>query len=108
MSYYAKVNNGIVEKVIVANSTFFDNYTDDSPGEWVETFITGGVRKNYAGVGHSYDSIRDAFITQNPFSSWELNDTTCQWKPPVAFPAGDKAYEWDESTENWLELLEEI
>jgi hypothetical protein len=103
MAYYAKVNNGIVEKVIVAEADFFDTFVDDSPGEWLKTSYTGATRKNYAGVGFTYDSTRDAFIPPQPYSSWTLNEDTCQYDSPVPYPDDDKMYEWDEATTNWKE-----
>jgi hypothetical protein len=103
MTHYAKVNNGIVEKVIVAEAGFFDTFVDDSPGEWVETSYTGDFRKNYAGVGYTYDTTRDAFIPQQSYNSWTLNETTCQWEAPSAKPDG--VYTWDETTTNWKEVI---
>jgi len=61
-------------------------------------------RKNYAGIGYTYDSSRDAFIPPKPFNSWVLNETTCRWDAPVAMPSDDKRYTWDESTINWIEV----
>jgi hypothetical protein len=103
MTYYAKVNNEIVEKVISASQGFIDNIVDTSPGRWIETSDTGDFRKNYAGVGYTYDEARDAFYLPQPFPSWTLVEDTCQWEAPVAYPDGDKFYEWDEATTNWKE-----
>lgn len=106
MAHYAKVNNGIVEKVIVAEADFFDSFVDDSPGTWIQTSYNtkGGVhlldgtplRKNYAGIGFVYDATLDAFYEAQPFSSWILNESTCLWEPPIARP-DSKHYHWDES-----------
>jgi len=104
MAYYAKVNNGIVEKVIVAEASFFDTFIDDSPGKWIETSINGSVRKNYAGIGDTYDLTKDAFIAPQPYASWTLDESTCQWEPPVAEPDDGKKYKWDEDTTNWTEI----
>ena len=114
MAHYAKVNKGIVEKVIVAEAAFFDTYTDNSPGAWIQTSYNtrGGVhqlggtplRKNYAGKGYTYDKSRDAFYGPQPFNSWTLNESTCLWEAPVAFPDDGKKYEWNEATTNWIEV----
>jgi hypothetical protein len=61
-------------------------------------------RKNYAGIGYSYDATRDAFVPPKPFASWSLNETSCLWEPPVAYPTDDKAYSWNESTTSWEEI----
>ena len=121
MAHYAKIVDGIVTQVIVAEADFFDTFVDDSPGEWVQTSYNtlggvhydpetrepdGGValRKNYAGVGFTYDSDRDAFIAPKPFESWTLNDTTCLWEAPVEYPDDGNKYIWDESTTSWVEV----
>jgi hypothetical protein len=123
MAHYAKVVDSIVTKVIVAEAEFFDTFIDNSPGEWVQTSYNthGGVhynpetgepddgvalRKNYAGIGFTYDSTRDAFIAPKPFESWTLNDTSCLWEAPVAFPDDGKEYIWNESITNWTEVTE--
>ena len=113
MGHFAKVNNGIVEQVIVAEPEFFDTFVDSSPGQWIQTsynthggvHATGGtpLRKNYAGIGFTYDSQRDAFIPPKPFASWVLNEDTCLWDAPVAMPTDGKRYQWDEATTSWVE-----
>ena len=113
MAHFAKVNNGIVEQVIVAEPEFFETFVDSSPGQWIQTSYNtrGGVhtlggtplRKNYAGVGFTYDRDRDAFIPPQPFASWTLNEGTCLWNAPVAYPSGDGQYQWDEETTSWIE-----
>ncbi len=105
MGIYAKVKNGIVEKVIVAESDFFDSFVDDSAGQWLETKIDGSIRKNYAGIGFSYDSTRDAFIPPQPYPSWILNETTCLWECPVAYPDDGNMYEWNETDQQWDEII---
>ena len=111
MAHYAKVVNGTVTQVIVAEASFFDTFVDTEPGEWIQTSYNthGGVhslggtplRKNYAGIGYSYDRTKDAFIPPKPYSSWILDDTTCQWKSPIDMPtdelASGKCYYWDEA-----------
>jgi hypothetical protein len=121
MSHFAKVNNGIVEQVIVAEPEFFDTFVDSSPGQWIQTSYNtrGGVhynpdtgepsvdqtkalRKNYAGVGYTYDVERDAFIPPQPYASWVLNEETCLWDSPIPYPTDGNTYKWDESTLNWV------
>jgi len=112
MSHFAKVNNGIVVQVIVAEPEFFRTFVDSSPGEWIQTsyntragvHLNGGtpLRKNYAGIGFTYDHTLDAFIPPKPYASWVLNEDTCQWKAPVAYPSDDLKYSWDESTTSWV------
>ena len=111
MSHYAKVNNGIVQQVIVAEPEFFTTFVDSSPGTWVQTSYNthGGqhpqgkpLRKNYAGVGYTYDRVRDAFIAPKPFASWLLNETTCLWNAPTPQPTDGKLYSWDEATTSWI------
>jgi hypothetical protein len=104
MAHYAKVNNGIVEQIIVAEVEFFDTFIDSSPGEWIQTSYNKTIRKNYAGVGFTYDSTRDAFIPPKPYPSWVLNEDTCQYDSPVPYPDDDKRYEWNEETTNWKEI----
>jgi hypothetical protein len=111
MAHFAKVNNGIVEQVIVAEPEFFDTFVDSSPGQWIQTSYNthGGVhanggtplRKNYAGIGYSYDATRDAFIPPKPYASWVLNEDTCLWDAPVAMPTDGGRYAWNESTQTW-------
>jgi hypothetical protein len=71
--------------------------------KWVQTSYNGTIRKNYAGIGYTYDRVRDAFIAPQPFASWTLDEDTCQWSAPVAMPTDDKIYVWDEATTNWVE-----
>ena len=115
MGHFAKVNNGIVEQVIVAEPEFFQTFVDSSPGEWIQTSYNthGGqhpegrpLRKNYAGIGFSYDRTRDAFIPPKPHASWVLNETTCLWDSPVPYPTDGKKYQWDEATTSWIEMTE--
>ena len=117
MAHYAKVSNGLVTQVIVAEPEFFDTFVDSSPGEWIQTSYntSGGVhsegntplRKNYAGVGYTYDTARDAFIPPQPYPSWVLDEDTCQWDSPVPYPTDDLMYSWDEDTLAWVETVEE-
>ena len=104
MSYFAKIENNIVTKVIVADADFFETFVDDSAGTWLETKMDGSIRKNYAGIGFSYDSTRDAFIPPQPYPSWILNEDSCQWECPVAYPNDDKVHEWNETDQQWDEI----
>jgi len=100
MSHYAKVNNGIVEKVIVADADFFDTFVDDSPAEWIETSYNNTFRKNYAGIGATYNKDKDIFISPQPYNSWSL-DGNSDWQPPVEYPTGGKQYVWNEINTSW-------
>ena len=104
MSYFAKLENSIVTKVIVAEVEFFETFVDDTPGQWIETKMDGSIRKNYAGIGFTYDATRDAFIPPKPFASWTLNEDTCLWEPPVAYPDDGNMYEWNETDQTWDEV----
>jgi len=74
-------------------------------GWYKQTSYNGNFRKNYAGLGDTYDTTRDAFIAPQPYSSWTLNEDTCRWESPVPYPEDDKVYEWDEETTNWVEVV---
>lgn len=128
MAHFAKVHNGIVEQVIVAEAEFFETFVDSSPGEWIQTSYNtyGGVhyqpnmymvpsedqskalRKNYAAIGYTYDRTRDAFYAPKPYASWTLNEQTCIWEPPTPYPEDavrlQKNYYWDEPTLAWIFL----
>ena len=115
MAHFAKVNNGIVEQVIVAEPEFFDTFVDSSPGQWIQTSYNthGGqhpegrpLRKNFAGIGYTYDSQRDAFIPPKPYASWTLNEETCLWESPVPYPDDGEQYTWNEDTQEWVEITE--
>jgi hypothetical protein len=119
MGHFAKVVDGKVTQVIVAEPEFFDTFVDSSPGQWLQTSYNtrgnvhygqdgqpdGGValRGNYAGVGYSYDAQADIFIAPQPFASWTLDSQTCLWNAPVAMPTDGKLYAWDEATTSWKE-----
>ncbi|CAB4221261.1 hypothetical protein UFOVP1636_217 [uncultured Caudovirales phage] len=116
MSHFAKVENGIVTHVIVAEQDFINSGLVGDPSIWIQTSYNtyagehrlGGtpLRKNYAGLGYTYDSERDAFIPPNPFPSWILNENTCLWNPPIPMPTSESNnvyYTWNEETQNWTE-----
>lgn len=112
MSHFAKVCDGKVIQVIVAEKEFFDTFVDSSPGTWIQTsYNTYGnqhpegrpLRGNYAGIGYTYDSTNDVFYAPQPYPSWILNNNTWLWESPVPYPADDKRYIWDETITNWVE-----
>lgn len=116
MSHFAKVVDGKVTQVIVAEPDFFNTFVDTSPGEWIQTSYNthgnqhknGGtpLRGNYAGIGYTYDRTNDVFYSAQPFASWILNESTWLWEAPVAMPDDDKRYQWDEATISWKEITE--
>lgn len=120
MAHFAKVQNGIVTQVIVAEQEFFNTFVDTSPGEWIKTSYNtrGGkyynsetgelsedqsktLRKNYAGIDYLYNRELDAFIPPRPFQSWVLNEETCLWEAPILYPNDNKSYTWDEESQIW-------
>ena len=114
MAHYAKVENGIVTQVIVAEQEFINSGYVGEPTDWVQTsYNTHGnqhpegrpLRGNYAGIGFTYDSTNDVFYAPQPYPSWILNNTTWIWEAPVAYPTDGKAYKWDEIIQNWSELI---
>ena len=114
MSHFAKVENGTVTQVIVVEQEVLDTGLFGDPSLWVQTsyntlggvHVLGGtpLRKNYAGVGYTYDSERDAFIPPKIYNSWELNEETCLWQAPTTMPDDGKMYSWDEETVSWVEV----
>lgn len=119
MSHFAKVLNGTVQQVIVAEPDFFELFVDVSPGTWLQTSYNtrngvhygpdgqpdGGaaLRANYAGVGYTYDAANDVFYAPQPFPSWTISAPDWIWKSPVPMPEDGKVYIWDEQTLNWVE-----
>ena len=113
MSHFAKVLDGKVTQVIVAEPEFFQTFVDSSPGEWIQTsYNTHGnqhpegrpLRGNYAGIGYTYDRTNDVFYAPQPYASWVLNNTSWTWEAPVAMPTDGKKYAWDEATTSWVEV----
>jgi len=102
MAHFAKLNNNTVTEVLVAEQDFINSGVVGDSFLWVQTSYSGGFRKNYAGIGMSYDKVRDAFIPAKPYPSWTLIESTCQWEAPVSYPTDDQAYTWDESTLAWV------
>jgi hypothetical protein len=122
MAHFAEIDsNSLVLRVVVvsnADTALADGKETESigiahcqklfGGTWVQTSYNGNFRKNYAGVGSTYDSTRNAFYSPKPFNSWVLNESTCVWEAPVALPSdsgeGDppKMYKWDEDSTSWV------
>ena len=129
MAHFAKVVDGKVVNVIVAEPDFFDNFLDNSPGKWIQTSYNthknihygpdgqpdGGIalRGNYASIGGVYDEVNDVFYEQKPYPSWILNTLTWDWEAPIPCPATtrtnqwDPVYKWDEETQTWVDSLSE-
>lgn len=117
MSHFAKVENTIVTQVIVAEQDFIDSGAVGDPSLWVQTsyntkagvHVNGGtpLRKNFAGIGYTYDKTRDAFIPPKPYASWVLDENTCQWDSPVPRPNDEKEYQWDEVSQSWVQVTKE-
>ena len=120
--HFAEINSdNIVQRVIVAEQSFIDSGLVGDADTWVQTSYNtrggvhyapnsqtpdGGValRKNHAGIGHTYDASKDAFYAPQPYPSWTLDDDTCRWNAPVAYPDDGKMYQWDEDNTEWKEL----
>jgi hypothetical protein len=119
MAHFAKVVDGIVTKVIVAEQAHINTLPDKE--KWIQTSYNtrGGkhyapnswdedsgtpLRKNFAGIGFIYDQVKDAFYQPQPYPTWTLNNTSCLWEPPTAYPSDGKDYYWDESSQSWKEV----
>lgn len=116
MTHFAKVENGIVTQVLVIDQDVIDTGAFGDPSLWVQTSYNtyGGqhpegrpLRKNYAGVGFTYDESLDAFIPPKPFPSWSLNETSCLWEPPVQYPTDGNLYGWNEDLLSWDLILQQ-
>lgn len=116
MSHFARIDeNNVVVEVIVAERDYIDSGVVGPISRWIQTSYNtfagehalGGtpLRKNYAGIGYTYDRERDAFIPPKPFDSWILNESTCQWESPTPFPQDGKEYIWEEALQEWKEPL---
>jgi hypothetical protein len=120
MAHFAKIENGVVTQVIVAEQDFISTGILGDPASWIQTSYNtrGGVhygadnqpddlpqlRMNFAGIGYSYDETLDAFIPPQPYDSWTLDESTCLWVSPIPMPDDGKMYKWDEETESWVEM----
>jgi len=115
MAYFAKL--GVGNKILSVHSVEDSIATTEQAGIdflnnlhktkdiWKQTYTDGSQRKNYAGIGFKYDEGRDAFIPIKTYSSWVLNESTCQWEAPSARPDDGKKYNWNESTTSWEEIV---
>jgi len=118
MAHFAKLdeNNNVLAVHVVNNDVItIDGNESEQTGIdfltglhghtlWKQTSYNGNIRKNYAGIGFTYDAGRDAFIPPKPYGSWVLDEATCLWEAPVAMPVDDKFYRWDEDTTSWVEI----
>ena len=115
MAHFAELDNQntVLRVIVVHNNELLDNGVESEAkgiafcrslfsGNWKQTSYNGNMRKNYAGVGFTYDSQRDAFIPPQPFPSWILDEATCQWGPSVPYPIDGKQYLWNEETQSWV------
>lgn len=116
MAHFARLdqNNVVTEVCVVNNSVITVNGAESEAvgiafmksitghDSWVQTSYNASFRKNYAAAGYTYDPVRDAFIAPKPAASWILDEATCTWNPPVAYPSDGNAYVWDEGTTNWV------
>jgi len=125
MAHFAKVLDGKVVQVIVAEPEYFQKFVDTTPGEWLQCSYNtkGGVhclpdtiipsedqskalRYNFPGIGFHYDATADAFYAPQQYASWTLNTETYLWEPPVAYPDDGELYTWNEDTTSWVETTE--
>ena len=119
MAHFAEIdaNNIVLRVIVVGNKDTSDANGVEKEyigaafcerllgGTWKQTSYNANMRKNYAGIGYTFDAARDAFIPPKPFPSWVLNESTCQWQAPVPMPTDGKMYSWDESTVSWVEVI---
>jgi hypothetical protein len=120
MAHFAEIglNNKVLRVIVVHNNELLDDNGVEQEqlgadfcrglfgGTWVQTSYNGNIRKNFAGVGFTYDSERDAFIPPKPYDSWVLDEETCRWVAPVAMPQDGVEYTWDETTVSWKEMTD--
>lgn len=117
MAYFAKLDkNNLVLEVHAINNSVLDPNNEEVSGvafltewsggysNWKRTSYNGNYRKNYAGIGYTFDSVRDAFIPPKPYPSWILNEDTCLWDSPVPRPEGEGLWDWDENSLSWVEV----
>lgn len=119
MAHFAQIdgNDLVTQVIVVHNNELLDNGVEsEAKGVafcqslfgantiWKQTSYNANMRKNYAGIGFTYDAQRDAFIPPKPYASWTLNETTCQWESPIPYPTDGKIYQWDEGTASWVEV----
>ena len=114
MAHFAELIDGIVARVIVVSNADMEiNGVEQEAigaafchnllgGTWVQTSYNGNMRFNYAGIGYTYDTVRDAFYSPKPYASWVLDEATCRWTAPVAMPSAGGPWAWDEATLSWV------
>jgi hypothetical protein len=110
MAHFAELDeNNIVTQVLVTDNDYpnegYDWLVETFGGTWVQTSYNATIRKNFAGIGFSYDETRDAFIAPKPYESWLLNEETCKWEAPKPYPTDGKLYNWDEESQEWIEYV---
>ena len=119
MAHFAKLdeNNIVLAVHVVVNDVIIvDGQESEQAGidfltnlyghaSWKQTSYNGTIRKNYAGIDYTYDVDRDAFIPPKPYTSWILDEATCQWNAPISYPTDGKVYGWDETTTSWIEIV---
>jgi len=122
MAHFAQLdsNNVVTQVIVVGNSDTADANGVEKEhigaafcerlfgGNWKQTSYNGSIRKNYAGVGYTYNVSLDAFVPPKPYASWVLNNDTAQWNAPTPMPTDDKKYSWDEVTTSWVEMAEAV
>jgi hypothetical protein len=120
MAHFVRLeNNVVVQGIVVSDKDTADEHGVEKEdigiafcsnllgGTWKQTSYNARIRKNYAGIGYTYDETLDAFVPPKPFASWTLNNETAQWEAPTPYPTDDKRYTWDEATTVWVEVTEE-
>ena len=114
MAHFAEIDdNNTVIRVLVVPNDAEDRGQDylandlNLGGTWIQTSYNANIRKNYAGVGFTYDAERDAFIAPKPFESWLLDEETCQWKAPIEYPTDGIMYQWNETDKDWEAIVNE-
>ena len=122
MAHFAEIdeNNSVQRVIVVHNNELLDENGEEKEalgvafcksllgGTWLQTSYNKNMRKNFAGIGFTYDIVRDAFIPPKPYDSWVLDEATCLWEAPVAYPGNENYYEWDETNTRWVEMTQNI
>ena len=122
MAHFAEIdeNNSVQRVIVVHNNELLDENGEEKEalgvafcksllgGTWLQTSYNKNMRKNFAGIGFTYDIVRDAFIPPTPYDSWVLDEATCLWEAPVAYPSDENYYEWDETNTRWVEMTQNI
>jgi hypothetical protein len=118
MAHFAQLdgNNVVTQVIVIANEELLENGIESEAkgitfctnllgGNWKQTSYNAKIRKNYAGIGFTYNESLDAFVPPKPYNSWILDEVTAQWKAPIDYPTDDKKYSWDESNQSWVEVV---